>query len=85
MPEFVASLPLTAIDGTMKKRFRDEPLAGQAHIKTGTLTGVKTLAGYVLDKNGRLFVVVFLVNHEHAGLAQAAEDALLMWVYDGAQ
>ena len=85
MPEFVASLPITAIDGTMKKRFRDEPLAGQAHIKTGTLTGVKTLAGYVLDKNGRLFVVVFLVNHEHAGLAQAAEDALLMWVYDGAQ
>jgi D-alanyl-D-alanine carboxypeptidase/D-alanyl-D-alanine-endopeptidase (penicillin-binding protein 4) len=40
MPEFVASLPLTAVDGTMKKRLGDSNIAGHAHIKTGTLEGV---------------------------------------------
>ncbi|HEX5092618.1 MAG TPA: D-alanyl-D-alanine carboxypeptidase/D-alanyl-D-alanine-endopeptidase, partial [Burkholderiales bacterium] len=38
MPEFVASLPLAAIDGTMKKRLIGEPVAGQAHVKTGLLS-----------------------------------------------
>jgi D-alanyl-D-alanine carboxypeptidase/D-alanyl-D-alanine-endopeptidase (penicillin-binding protein 4) len=83
MPELVASLPLAAIDGTMKKRLKNNGVAGQAHIKTGSLEGVKTIAGYVLDKNGRQQIVVFLVNHANAQAAQAAQDALLAWVYEG--
>jgi serine-type D-Ala-D-Ala carboxypeptidase/endopeptidase (penicillin-binding protein 4) len=82
MPELIASLPLTAVDGTMKKRLRDGGTAGQAHIKTGSLEGVKTLAGYVLDNGGRRQVVVFFVNHANASAAQAAQDALLQWVHD---
>jgi len=82
MPELVASLPLAAVDGTMKKRLNGNGIAGQAHIKTGTLEGVKTIAGYVLDKNGRQQIVVFLVNHANAQAAQAAQDALLTWVYE---
>ncbi|CAG4884639.1 D-alanyl-D-alanine carboxypeptidase [Georgfuchsia toluolica] len=81
MPEFVASLPLAAVDGTMKKRLKDDGIAGHAHIKTGTLDGIKTMAGYVLDARGRTMIVVFLVNHPNAQRAQAAEDALLRWVY----
>jgi serine-type D-Ala-D-Ala carboxypeptidase/endopeptidase (penicillin-binding protein 4) len=83
MPEFVASLPLAAVDGTMKKRLNGDGVAGQAHIKTGTLDGVKSIAGYVLDRDGHQHVVVFLVNHADAGAAQAAQDALLDWVYQG--
>lgn len=83
MPEFVASLPLAAVDGTMKKRLNGNGIAGQAHIKTGTLEGVKTVAGYVLDARGRQQIVVFLVNHANAQAAQAAQDALLAWVYNG--
>ena len=82
MPELIASLPLTAVDGTMKKRLRDGGTAGQAHIKTGSLEGVKTMAGYVLDNGGRRQVVVFFVNHANASAAQAAQDALLQWVHD---
>ena len=67
----------------MKKRLNGNGIAGQAHIKTGTLEGVKTIAGYVLDKNGRQQIVVFLVNHANAQAAQAAQDALLTWVYEG--
>jgi len=83
MPELMASLPLAAVDGTMKKRLKNSAVAGQAHIKTGTLEGVKTMAGYLLDRQGRQQIVVFLVNHANAQAAQEAQDALLAWVYDG--
>ena len=81
MPEFAASLPLVAVDGTMKKRLAGAAVAGQAHIKTGTLSGVRAIAGYVLDSKGRMIVVVFMVNHARASGAQVAQDALLKWVY----
>ena len=81
MPELIASLPLVAVDGTMKKRLAGAEVAGQAHIKTGTLSGVRAIAGYVLDGRGRMMVVVCIVNHARAPGAQAVQDALLKWVY----
>jgi D-alanyl-D-alanine carboxypeptidase/D-alanyl-D-alanine-endopeptidase (penicillin-binding protein 4) len=83
MPEVLASLPLSAVDGTMKKRLNSNGVAGQAHVKTGSLEGVKAIAGYVLDKNGHQHSVVFFINHANAGVGQAAQDALLQWVYEG--
>jgi D-alanyl-D-alanine carboxypeptidase/D-alanyl-D-alanine-endopeptidase (penicillin-binding protein 4) len=82
MPELMASLPVTATDGTMRKRLRQNGVAGQAHIKTGSLEGVRSIAGYVLDKSGRRWIVVFFVNHANAAGAQPAQDALLQWVYE---
>ncbi len=82
MPELMASLPVTATDGTMKKRLKQNGVAGQAHIKTGSLEGVRSLAGYVLDRGGRRWIVVFFVNHANAQAAQPAQDALLQWVYE---
>ncbi len=82
MPELMASLPVTATDGTMRKRLKQNGVAGQAHIKTGSLEGVRSIAGYVLDRSGRRWIVVFFVNHANAGGAQAAQDALLQWVYE---
>jgi len=81
MPEFIASLPLAAMDGTMKKRLADADVAGQAHIKTGSLTGVRSIAGFMLDAQGRRWVVVSIVNHSNAASAQGAQDALLSWLY----
>lgn len=80
MPEFIASLPIIGVDGTMKKRLRDNGAFGQGHIKTGTLDGVKTIAGYVRDKKGKWQIVVFLINHPNAAAGQGAQDALLNWV-----
>jgi D-alanyl-D-alanine carboxypeptidase/D-alanyl-D-alanine-endopeptidase (penicillin-binding protein 4) len=82
MPEFVSSLPVVAADGTMKKRLRWERIAGYAHIKTGLLNDVYSIAGYVLDRNRRRHVVVMIVNHPRAPEAQAALDALLAWTYE---
>lgn len=81
MPELIASLPLIAVDGTMKKRLNGEDVKGRGHIKTGSLEGVRAIAGYMLDHKGRMMVVVCLVNHPRAGDAEPLQDALLQWVY----
>ena len=81
MPEFVASLPIVALDGTMRRRLTDAQIAGQAHIKTGTLNGARALAGYVLDNRGRTMIVVCIINHPRAQAGGAAQDALLNWIY----
>ena len=83
MPEFVASLPLNGLDGTMSNRLREEGLKGHMHIKTGTLDEVSAVAGYVRARSGRMFVVSALVNHELADRGPGTEltDALLRWVH----
>jgi D-alanyl-D-alanine carboxypeptidase/D-alanyl-D-alanine-endopeptidase (penicillin-binding protein 4) len=79
--ELASSLPIAALDGTMKKRLKDTLIAGQAHIKTGTLDGVKTMAGYVHAANGHTYVIVFYINDEHAQAGGAAQDTLLLHTY----
>ena len=85
MPEFIASLPVAAADGTMRKRLLGERVAGQAHIKTGLLQDARSMAGYVLDRHGRRHIVVMIANHPRAPESQPAQDALLAWVYEGAR
>lgn len=80
MPEFIASLPLAGLDGTMKKRLNGAPAAGRAHIKTGTLNGVRSAAGYALDARGRSYALSFLINDPRAQEGAAAIDALLNWL-----
>jgi serine-type D-Ala-D-Ala carboxypeptidase/endopeptidase (penicillin-binding protein 4) len=83
--EFERSLAVAAIDGTVERRFRDDAVAGQALLKTGSLEGVRALAGYVLDAAGRRFTVVAIVNDPNARRAVPALDYLVQWVYrDGA-
>lgn len=79
-PELEASLPILGLDGTVKKRFRDSDIAGYAHLKTGSLEGVKSLAGYVKANSGKQWIAVFIVNHPNAALAQPAQDALIGWL-----
>jgi D-alanyl-D-alanine carboxypeptidase/D-alanyl-D-alanine-endopeptidase (penicillin-binding protein 4) len=79
--DFVSSLAVAATDGTVQRRFLNGTVAGQALLKTGTLDGVRALAGYVIGNEGRRFVVVAIVNHASAGRAQSALDFLVQWVY----
>jgi len=78
--ELEASLPILGMDGTVKKRFRDSDIAGYAHLKTGTLDGVKSIAGYVKAHNGKQWIVVFIVNNRNAALAEPAQNALIEWL-----
>ena len=79
--DYVSSLAVAATDGTVRKRFEKDAVAEQAFLKTGSLEGVRAIAGYVFAPGGRTFVVVCFVNHPNAARAQAPLDALVEWVY----
>jgi D-alanyl-D-alanine carboxypeptidase/D-alanyl-D-alanine-endopeptidase (penicillin-binding protein 4) len=82
MPEFIASMPVVGVDGTLR-RFKHLSYARQAHLKGGTINGVRAIAGYVLDATGRRWIVACLINHPkvHNGNAQTIFDALLQYAY----
>ena len=84
MPEFVASMSLSGLDGTLRRRFKDSELVGQAHMKTGSLDHVAAIAGYMQSRSGRRFAVVAMQNHEdiHRGPGEEVQEALLRWLYD---
>ncbi len=58
--EFLASLPIAGVDGTLKKRFRN--LKGKVYAKTGYLEGARSLSGYAFGKNGRVYVFSIISN-----------------------
>lgn len=83
MPEFLASMSVAGLDGTMLRRFRDDRLTGRAHVKTGSLDHVAAIAGYVQSRSGDRYAIVAMQNHEdiHRGPGEEVQEALLRWVY----
>jgi D-alanyl-D-alanine carboxypeptidase/D-alanyl-D-alanine-endopeptidase (penicillin-binding protein 4) len=86
-PEFLASMPIVAVDGTMRRRLHDSPAAGHARMKTGSLHDVAAVAGYVQDANGVPCVVVAMINNDLVahGHGRAVLDALVDWVARSAE
>jgi D-alanyl-D-alanine carboxypeptidase/D-alanyl-D-alanine-endopeptidase (penicillin-binding protein 4) len=83
MPEFVASLPINGMDGTMRTRIRGTTMSGRMHVKTGSLDEVVAVAGYVYSQSNRVYTVAGIVNHDLADRGPGAEllDEFLIWVY----
>lgn len=78
--EFEASLPIVGVDGTLKKRLNGSAASSHAHLKTGSLDGVKAVAGYVQARSDKQWLMVFLINHPNASAGQQAQDALIEWI-----
>jgi D-alanyl-D-alanine carboxypeptidase/D-alanyl-D-alanine-endopeptidase (penicillin-binding protein 4) len=79
MSELMGSLPITGVDGTLKRFKKNSP--GSAHLKTGSLSNVLARAGYVEGASGKRYVLVALINHANANTeaARAAMDTLVDW------
>lgn len=82
MPEFMSSLAIAGVDGTVRRRLRGKDTRGMAHLKTGTLANVRAMAGYVLGASGKRYVVVSIVNDERADAVRAFDDTLIKWLAD---
>ena len=80
MSELMSSLPITGVDGTLK-RFKSKAV-GNAHLKTGTLSNALARAGYVDGASGKRYVLVALINHANANTeaARAVMETLVDWV-----
>lgn len=81
--EFAASLPIVALDGTMKRRLQGTRVAGNARLKTGTLRDVAALAGYLRDARGQDWIVSAFINDPQAARGRAVLDRLMVWVAEG--
>lgn len=81
-PEFLASLSLGGLDGTLRRRFENVDDPSRIRMKTGTLKNVSTIAGYVTGKSGRHYAVVVDVNHPGAqnGVGELIQGAVIDWV-----
>ena len=87
---FVQSLPLAGTDGTMKNRlirqlrqFLHLKTKPEARIKTGSLTEVRTISGYVISQSGKTYAVSSFINHPNAFRGMDAHDQLLTWLLTG--
>lgn len=81
--EFLNALPVAGWDGTLRYRNGAAELTGRLRAKTGTLTGVSNLSGY-LTLPEDLVVLSFLINDPLRPLeaAQAAQDQVLAGIYE---
>ena len=61
-PEFLVSLPISGVDGTLKKRMKNEPAERWVRAKTGYLTNVVSLAGYAGRADGQIYQFAFIFN-----------------------
>ncbi len=84
MPEYLSSMSLAGLDGTLRRRFKNTDLIGKAHLKTGSMDHVTAIAGYLQARSGRRFAVVALQNYEdiHRGPGDEVQEALLRWLYE---
>ncbi|WP_206613590.1 D-alanyl-D-alanine carboxypeptidase/D-alanyl-D-alanine endopeptidase [Parahaliea mediterranea] len=75
--DLLSSMPIIATDGTMTRRLRNTALAGEGRIKTGSLDHVRSIAGFVRDRNQTTWAVAAMVNHNPAWNGQAVLDKVL--------
>jgi serine-type D-Ala-D-Ala carboxypeptidase/endopeptidase (penicillin-binding protein 4) len=64
---FYNSLPIAGVDGTLSGRMRRTPAEGNVHAKTGTLSGVSSLSGYVKTAEGEMLAFSILINNFASG------------------
>ncbi len=60
--QFLSSLPIAGVDGTLKERFKSSEVEGRVLAKTGYLNNVRALSGYVFTKSGDVLVFSILAN-----------------------
>lgn len=69
---FCQSLPSAGVDGTLRKRMKHEPVLDNVRAKTGTVTGVSSLAGYCFSPEGHM--LAFCIINQSVMRAQNAKN-----------
>ena len=70
-----ASLPVGGVDGTLDNRFMQPSMKGKVFAKTGTISGVHTLSGYLTTASGRTLVFSILCN-DHSPVTDTTRGAM---------
>ncbi|MBU1356447.1 MAG: D-alanyl-D-alanine carboxypeptidase/D-alanyl-D-alanine-endopeptidase [Candidatus Edwardsbacteria bacterium] len=78
-PELLASLPIAGTDGTLSRRLMEDEYKGIIRAKTGTLTGVSSLAGFVSGPNNKTYCFAIMFNNytSKANAIRALQDSIV--------
>lgn len=60
--EFISALPISGYDGTLERRFNKTSQLGLIRAKTGTMTGILSLSGYLSTANGHTLAFAMYIN-----------------------
>jgi D-alanyl-D-alanine carboxypeptidase/D-alanyl-D-alanine-endopeptidase (penicillin-binding protein 4) len=66
-PDLLASLRVLGAEGAVSKRLNKSPARARVRAKTGTLAGVRNLAGYMSDASGQVYAYAFMFNQHSCG------------------
>lgn len=70
-PQYISMLPVGGESGTLAGRFIGTPAQGRVHAKTGTLTGVNALSGYVFPRNFKYPVIFSIIVNDSSNIPNA--------------
>ena len=68
MPEYLVSLPVGGVDGTLTRRMRGMTAEGILRAKTGTLRGLTALAGYTTTADGETVAFSIIMSNYHGSV-----------------
>lgn len=79
---FVNTLARLGMEGTVKNRLKDTDMVGRGRLKTGTLSDVRAIAGYIDGKSGTRYAVASIIQDGNAQTAagKRVHDLFLQWV-----
>ena len=69
----MTALPIAGVDGTLAERMKGTPAAGNVRAKTGTMSNIRSLAGYVKTRDGETLAFVVMVNNFEGSGATATQ------------
>jgi D-alanyl-D-alanine carboxypeptidase/D-alanyl-D-alanine-endopeptidase (penicillin-binding protein 4) len=79
----IAGQPDELVGGTLRHRMAGTPAAGNVHAKTGTLTGVTALSGYVTDPSGQRLIFSIVFNGYKGGAPTDLQDKIAIRLASG--
>jgi D-alanyl-D-alanine carboxypeptidase/D-alanyl-D-alanine-endopeptidase (penicillin-binding protein 4) len=79
--EFISSLSIPGVDGTLRNRLTQSAASERGHLKTGLLNEVRSIAGYLNHPSGHTFSVVVIINGPHQNNRMETIDAIINWIF----
>jgi D-alanyl-D-alanine carboxypeptidase/D-alanyl-D-alanine-endopeptidase (penicillin-binding protein 4) len=78
---FYNSLPLAGVTGTLRNSFKETPAEGNLRAKTGTMSRVKSLAGYLRTETNKTIGFAIIINNYNCTTEELKEKLEHLFIH----